>query len=333
MIISRTPFRISFFGGGTDIPAFFCEEGGQVLSTSIDKYCYVTVRHLPPFFQHSIRLAYSRIELCREFKDIQHPLIRVALEDFNQNQVEIHYDADLPGNSGLGSSSAFGVGLASCLSTIQGKKESKQKLAERVIRWERYVLNETGGYQDQIAASYGGMNRIKFHTDCSFTVNPYLLTLQDQQEFARRMILCYIPKTRLSCEISVGRHINEFNVRSSLRFIKNSVDEGLRLLQSRDFDGFGKLLHENWIHKRSFKGVTDVEIDSVYGRALKAGALGGKLLGAGGGGFMLIWCKDDNRLEVVQSLNPLLVVPIGLDIEGSKVIYTSDSSRPDSRSE
>ncbi|MBV5341180.1 MAG: kinase [Deltaproteobacteria bacterium] len=325
MIITRTPFRISFFGGGSDIPAFFREEGGQVLSTSIDKYCYVTVRHLPPFFSHSIRLAYSRLETCDSFDKIQHPLIRVALQDFNREQIEIHYDADLPGNSGLGSSSSFGVGLANCLTAMDGLLASRKELAERVIHWERNILNEAGGYQDQIAAAYGGLNHIRFSGESDFSVSPYPLTKNLRSAMLGRMILCYIPKSRLSDSVSVAREIDKKTVRENLKYIRDAVDEGLSLLQSGDLDNFGSLLHENWLRKRAFSHVTDQDIDDVYNRALNSGAIGGKLLGAGGGGFMLIWCKDDNRDEVIKALAPLLVVPFDFDYNGTQIIYFSDS--------
>lgn len=325
MIITRTPFRISFFGGGTDIPGFFSEEGGQVLSTAIDKYCYVTARHLPPFFGHSIRLAYSRLETCDSVEKIQHPLIRTALQDFHRDQVEIHYDADLPGNSGLGSSSAFGVGLASCLTAMEGRLASKRELAERVINWERNVLKEAGGYQDQIAAAYGGMNHIQFFGENNFSVHPYPLTRGLREGMLHRMILCCIPKQRLSANVSVAREVSKEGVRENLRFIRDSVNEGLACMQSGDLDGFGRLLHETWLRKRSFSHVTDQDIDDTYNRAVAAGALGGKLLGAGGGGFMLLWCRDDNRAKVIESLSPLLVVPIDFDFTGNQIIYYNDS--------
>ena len=324
MIITRTPFRISFFGGGTDIPAFFSEEGGSVLSTAINKYCYVTARHLPPFFDHSIRLAYSRLETCDSLDKIQHPLIRVALQDFNREQIEIHYDADLPGNSGLGSSSSFGVGLANCLTAMEGRLASKKELAEKVIHWERNILKEAGGYQDQIAAAYGGMNHILFSGENNFTVHPYPLTRETRVEMLKRMFLCYIPKPRLSDTVSVAGEIDNKMVRVSLRFIRDAVEEGLALMQTGDWDNFGRLLHESWLRKRAFSKVTDQDIDDVYNRAINHGAIGGKLLGAGAGGFMLIWCRQDNRAEVIKALAPLMVVPFDFDFDGTQIIYFKD---------
>lgn len=325
MIISRTPFRISFFGGGSDIPSFFREEGGQVLSTTIDKYCYVTVRHLPPFFNHSIRLAYSRLETCREFDEIQHPLIRAALRDFDRRNVEIHYDADLPGNSGLGSSSSFGVGLTACLHAMEGRISSKDALARKVIHYERHVLAESGGYQDQIAAAYGGFNHIKFFGEGDFAVQPLPVPAERRADMLSRMILCYIPKERLSATVSVARHMSQEANRANLRWIRDSVDVGLNILQDGDLDEFGRLLHESWRRKREFAGVTDPDIDAAYQRAMSAGALGGKLLGAGGGGFMLVWTRQEDRERIAGQLAPLLVVPFGFDDQGTQIIYYSDS--------
>jgi len=325
MVISKTPFRISFFGGGTDIPKFFNEEGGQVLSISIDKYCYVTARHLPPFFDHSIRLAYSKLEMVKEANEIEHPLVRVALQEFKLNNIEIHYDADLPGNSGLGSSSSFGVGLANCLSALNGRLITRRDLASIVINWERNILREAGGYQDQIAASYGGMNQIIFSSSNNFSIRPIPISEQLCVEMQSRMILCYIPKFRFSSAISVAREIDEKSVRQNLRFIRDSVDIALNLLQKNDFDSFGELLDETWKRKREFNGVSDSEINQIYSRAVNSGALGGKLLGAGGGGFMLLWCKSDNREQVIRALSPLLVVPFNFDFTGSQIIYISET--------
>ncbi len=325
MIITRTPFRISFFGGGTDIPGYFREEGGQVLSTTIDKYCYVTARKLPPFFSHSVRLAYSRMETCSSLDEIQHPLIRVALQEFKRNCIEVHYDADLPANSGLGSSSSFGVGLASCLTAMDGRTASKKELAERVINWERNVLDEAGGYQDQIAAAYGGMNHIRFFGNSEFAVHPYPLTRALREAMRERMVLCYVPKQRLSAGVSVARDVNKAVIRENLRFIGASVEEGLKLLHSPDLDGFGRLLHETWLRKRAFSGVTDDDINGAYDRGMAAGALGGKLLGAGGGGFMLMWCRESERARLVEAMAPLLVVPFDFDADGTRIIYYSDT--------
>ena len=326
MIIARVPFRVSFFGGGSDIPGFFLEEGGQVLSAAIDKYCYVTVRELPPFFDHSIRLAYSRLETCQSIDEIQHPLIRTALKEFGRDRVEIHYDADLPGGSGLGTSSAFGVGLAVSLAAMEGKVESRRTIAERVIHWERELLKEAGGYQDQIAAAYGGLNHIRFSRDGTFSVHPFPVDRDLRRQMLDRMVLCHTKSSpRLSSDVSVANDLHDPSTISNLRDIRDAVDEAVSLLSCGDLDGFGKLLHETWLRKRSLRGVTNSEIDNIYDRALAAGALGGKILGAGGGGFLLLWCGANNRARVVESLGSFTPVPFGFDNEGARLIYLGDS--------
>lgn len=322
MIISKTPFRISFFGGGSDIPAFFNEYGGQVLSTTINKYCYVSARELPPYFDHSIRLAYSKIETCNQFEEIQHPLLRVALKDFSRNNIEIHYDSDLPGRSGIGSSSSFGIGLASCLSLMEGRHLSKEELAKRVINWERDILKENGGYQDQIAAAYGGINHIQFYSPNSFKVDKINVNEEILSAILERMILFYIPTNRISSDVSVSRQIFGKDISASLRFIRDSVTEGISLMRAGDMDGLGTLLHETWLRKRSFSGVTSSAIDDIYRNATNAGALGGKILGAGSGGFILIWARETNKSKIIRDLSPLLNVPILFDFDGSKIIHT-----------
>ena len=324
MIIARVPFRISFFGGGSDISDFFVENGGQVISTTINKYCYVTARLLPPFFDHSIRLAYSKVETCKELDQINHPLIRAALTDYSRNNIEIHYDSDLPGNSGLGSSSSFGVGLAICLSALEGRIESKRKIAERVIHWERRVLDEAGGLQDQIAASFGGFNRIRFPTDGDFVVEPLAVERSFRKQMKERMVLCHIAKQRFSSDVSVARHLDKSETLTNLRFIRDTVDEAMNLIYARDIDGFGELLHESWLRKREFSGVSDPDIDAIYDRARASGAIGGKLLGAGGGGFMLLWCAEGKTKAVEAAISPTLVVPFDFDNTGGQIIYYND---------
>lgn len=324
MIISRVPFRISFFGGGSDISDFFMKNGGQVISTTINKYCYVTARTLPPFFDHSIRLAYSRVETCKRVEEVNHPLIRAALSDYARNNIEIHYDSDLPGNSGLGSSSSFGVGLAICLAALEGRLESRQRIAERVIHWERHVLKEAGGLQDQIAASFGGFNRIRFATNGDFSVEPLVIERELRERMKDRMVLCHIPKPRFSSDVSVARHLDQSQTLANLKFIRDTVDEAMSLLHSQDLDRFGELLHESWLRKREFSGVSDAEIDALYESARNAGAIGGKLLGAGGGGFMLIWCAEGARSAVEAALAPRLVIPFDFDNTGGQIIYYQD---------
>lgn len=321
MIITRTSFRMSFFGGGTDIPEWFSEEGGQVLSTTIDKYCYVTVRNLPPFFDHSIRLAYSRLETVSEFKDIQHPLVRVILSDFDSKDVEIHYDADLPGNSGLGTSSSFGVGLVSALAGMKGKLLPPGEVADKVIQFERFVLKEHGGFQDQIAAAYGGFNHIVFYRDGTYSVRPVVITKDRLQQFKESLVLCYIPIKRFSSDVSLARGFSKERYAGHLKSIQRSVDEALSILQDGEISDLGVLMNEVWNKKRQLDGVTTPEIDEIYNIGLSAGALGGKLLGAGGGGFMLFFCEPEKQAKLAKALGNMLRVPFNFEQEGSQIIY------------
>jgi len=321
MIITRTPFRISFFGGGTDIPAWFLQEGGQVLSTTINKYCYVTARHLPPFFEHSIRLAYSKIETVSQHDDIQHPLIRVILKDFASNNIEIHHDSDLPGSSGLGTSSSFGAGLIAALKGLQGKFLSNQELANKVIHYERHVLQEHGGYQDQIAATYGGLNHILFHTNGHYSVRPLPIHKERLQRFKESLLLCYIPIKRLSSNISLAKEFKKEKHDEKLRFIHNCVDNGLNILLNGELEDLGHLMHEAWMYKRQLDNVTNPTIDEVYDAARSAGALGGKVLGAGGGGFMLFYCQKEKQQNVLNALKKLLFVPFEFEQDGVQIIY------------
>jgi D-glycero-alpha-D-manno-heptose-7-phosphate kinase len=251
-------------------------------------------------------------------------LIRAALSEYGRKDIEIHYDSDLPGNSGLGSSSSFGVGLAISLAALEGRIESRRSVAERVINWERNVLHEAGGYQDQIASAFGGLNHIRFSGECDFSVEPIAADAILRRKMTDRMVLCHIPKSRFSSDVSVARQLDSTATLMSLCFIRDTVDEALQLLQSQDLDGFGRLLHESWLKKREFAGVTDGDIDNVYERAQAAGAIGGKLLGAGGGGFMLLWCQEGMRSKVEAAIAPLLVIPVEFDNTGGQVIYFHD---------
>jgi D-glycero-alpha-D-manno-heptose-7-phosphate kinase len=321
MIITQTPFRISFFGGGTDIPAWFTHEGGQVLSTAIDKYCYVTARDLPRFFDHSIRVAYSTTEMATKPGDIRHPLIRVILEGYALNNIEIHYDSDLPGNSGLGTSSSFGVGLLAAIHGLRGELMAPRELAEKTIHFERDVLQEAGGYQDQIAAAFGGFNHIRFHPDGTWTVRPLTINKDRLASLKDALILCYIPTKRFSGQISLAGDFVKDHHDARLRFMHESVDQGLQILMRGDLDDFGRLMHDAWTYKRQFDRVTNPMIDEVYESARKAGALGGKVLGAGGGGFMALYCPRQRQPEVREALRNLLVVPFDFEPEGVRVIY------------
>lgn len=326
MIITRVPFRVSFFGGGTDIPVWFERHGGAVLSTTIDKYCYVTARSLPPFFDHRIRLAYSRIELVSEWDEIEHPLIRAALQRFGRSDVEIHYDADLPAWSGLGTSSAFGVGLAGVLAAMEGRMMSRRDLAIEAIRLERHVLKEAGGYQDQVAAAYGGLNHIKFHASGDFDVHPVVLSPERLAVLQRSLLLCYIPKARKSGDVSPASNYQPDRSDPLLEFIHGSVDTALRVLSTGEIRDLGELLHETWERKRQLPGTTNATIDDAYEAAREAGATGGKILGAGSGGFMLLFCPEEMQRRVMDRLSDLLFVPFSFDRSGMQVIHYDPGS-------
>lgn len=327
MIITRVPFRVSFFGGGTDIPVWFERHGGAVLSTTIDKYCYVTARPLPPFFDHRVRLAYSRIELANELADIEHPLIRAALERFGRRDVEIHYDADLPAWSGLGTSSAFGVGLVAALGGMEGRLLSRKDLAIEAIRLERHVLQEPGGYQDQVAAAYGGFNHIQFHPTGDFDVHPILLPPERMAALQRSLLLCYIPKVRKSGDVSPAANYSPEKSDHLLEFLKSSVGTALRIISEGDMRDLGELMHQTWFRKRQLPGTSNETIDSAYQAARDAGATGGKILGAGAGGFMLLFCPEEHQRKVRESLSDLLFVPFSFDRSGMQIIHYAPTTQ------
>ena len=263
MIITRVPFRVSFFGGGTDMPVWFERHGGAVISTTIDKYCYVTARPLPPFFDHRVRLAYSRIELVSELSEIEHPLIRAALQRFDRTDIEIHYYADLPAWSGLGTSSAFAVGLVGALSGLEGRLLSKKDLAIEAIRLERHVLEESGGYQDQVAAAYGGFNHVEFDPAGDFVVHPVVVSPERMAVLQRSLMLCYIPKTRKSGDVSPAANYRPEKSDPLLQFLHESVDIALRIISEGELRDLGELMHQTWFRKRQFPGTTNATIDEA----------------------------------------------------------------------
>ncbi len=325
MIITRVPFRVSFFGGGTDMPVWFERHGGAVISTTIDKYCYVTARPLPPFFDHRVRLAYSRIELVSELSEIEHPLIRAALERFDRTDIEIHYDADLPAWSGLGTSSAFAVGLVGALSGLEGRLLSKKDLAIEAIRLERHVLEESGGYQDQVAAAYGGFNHVEFDPAGDFEVHPVVVSPERMAVLLRSLMLCYIPKTRKSGDVSPPANYRPEKSDPLLQFLHESVDIALRIISEGEMRDLGELMHQTWFRKRQFPGTTNATIDEAYQAARDAGATGGKILGAGAGGFMLLFCPEEMQRAVRERLSSLLFVPFAFDRSGMQVIHYQPS--------
>lgn len=330
MIITQTPFRMSFFGGGTDFPDFYREHGGAVISTTFDKYCYVNVRHLPRFFDYSTELSYARTERVKRVEDIEHPAIREAMKHLDMHEIRLTYEADLPARSGLGTSSSFAVGMLNAFYALKGKYADKRKLADDAIFLERVLCNESGGVQDQIAASFGGMNRINFNAE-GYTVNPVIISPERKKLLNRNLMLFFTGFSRLSSDIQVAAEKNLKSKQNQLLEMLSLVDDAEKILTSKtDLEEFGRLLDYTWQLKR---GITDKvstdSIDVVYSRALQAGATGGKLLGAGGGGFLLFYVDPDKQENVRKALENLLYVPFEFENGGTRVIhYTPESYEP-----
>lgn len=324
MIITRTPYRISFFGGGTDYPGWYREHGGAVLSTTIDKYCYLSARYLPPFFEHRIRVVYSKIESCNRLDQIQHPAVRETLRLLNFDRgVEIHHDGDLPARSGMGSSSAFTVGLLNALHALKGNMASKQQLAREGIRIEQDILKETVGSQDQVNAAYGGFNHILFHQSEEISVRPVILPHARQKELASHLMLFYTGIARTADKVASTYVPSLEQKRRQLRILRDMVDEALTILCGNgNIREFGELLHESWIAKRSIsEKISNSEIDEIYDAAREKGAVGGKITGAGGGGFLLLFVPPNCQNAVRERLHDLLHVPFAFENSGSQVIF------------
>lgn len=324
MIITKTPYRISFFGGGTDHPAWFKENGGGVLATTFDKYCYISVRYLPQFFDHKFRVVYSVIESTKTIDQIKHPSVRETLNYFKIKEgLEVHHDGDLPARSGLGSSSSFTVGLTNALNALKGVQNSKLDLANTAIHIEQNLINECVGSQDQISVAYGGMNKIIFNQDESFSVNPLILNQDRKNELNDHLMLFYTGISRFSSDISKSQVLNMKNRTSQMHDLYSMVDEGTSILENSNtsLDEFGKLLHESWEIKKSLSDkVSNVLIDETYEAARSAGALGGKILGAGGGGFVIFFVKPKDQKAVKAKLKNLVHVPFKFENTGSKVV-------------
>ena len=324
MIISKTPFRISLFGGGTDYPSWYRENGGSVLATAIDKYCYISCRHLPPFFEHKHRIVYSKVENVKEIKEIQHPSVRAVLSSLETNTgLEIHHNGDLPARSGIGSSSSFTVGLINVINALKGQQISKEDLAKQAIYIEQKVLKESVGSQDQILASFGGFNRINFYPDDTFNITPVIISKSLTDQLQNHMLLFFTGLSRFSSDIARDKIANFKNRFQELSQIKQMVDEGLSILQSPStpIAELGKLLHESWQLKRSLSDkVSTPEIDTIYQAGLAAGAIGGKILGAGGGGFILFFAKPENHKNIRKKLKGLVQVSFCFDNTGSKIV-------------
>jgi D-glycero-alpha-D-manno-heptose-7-phosphate kinase len=324
MIICRTPFRISFFGGGTDYPPWYRVHGGAVLAATIDKYCYLTCRYLPPFFEHRIRLVYRKIETCKTVAEISHPAVREVLRFLRIDRgIELHHDGDLPARSGMGSSSAFTVGLLHALHALNGRMPTKKQLAAESIYIEQEVLHETVGSQDQVMAAHGGLKHVKFLADGEIAVAPMVLPAGRSAELHAHLMLFYTGIVRTASDVAKSYVDDIESRRRQLRIMKDLVEESIDILTAgKDINAFGHLLHEAWLAKRSLSAkVSSPEVDGLYEQARVAGALGGKLTGAGGGGFLLLFVPPDKRQAVSAQLGNLIHVPFEFDPAGSQIIF------------
>lgn len=324
MIITRTPFRVSLFGGGTDYPVWFREHGGTVLATTINKYCYITCRYLPPFFTHTSRIVWSKIELVREREEIQHPAVREALSFLGiRDGVELHHEGDLPARTGLGSSSAFTVGVLNALYGLKGIMAGREQLAREAMEIEHDRLQENVGCQDQILAAFGGFNRVDFWGEREFRVSPIIVSAERLRELQDHLMLVFTGYSRTASAIAAEQISATPHKIRELKAMHQMVDEAIRILNSpRDLVDLGRLLHENWQLKRTLSDkITTSDIDDIYGRARRAGCVGGKLLGAGGGGFLLLFVRPGDQARVASALQGLLHVPFEFESVGTHVIF------------
>lgn len=326
MIITKTPFRMSFFGGGTDMEDYFKEYGGAVISTTFDKYCYVNVRHLPRFFDYTNEISYSKTERVKTVDEIQHPAVRNAMKMLDMHELRLTYEADLPARSGLGTSSSFAVGMLNAFYSLKGKFADKRKLADEAIYLERVLCNESGGWQDQIAASFGGLNRINFSKD-GYEVVPIIISPERKKQLNHNLLMFFTGFTRFSSDIQKTNSITSSAEKiNRLHEMYKLVDQAEAVLQDShsDLDDFGRLLDYTWqLKKNTGEKISTSSIDKLYEEGVKAGALGGKLLGAGGGGFLIFYVQPEKQEAVKKAMKDLLYIPFEFENSGTKVIYYS----------
>lgn len=331
MIITKTPFRMSFFGGGTDMKEFFEENGGAVLSTTFDKYCYVNVRHLPRFFDYSTELSYSKTERVTNLADIQHPLIRNAMEMLDMHEIRLTYEADLPARSGLGTSSSFAVGMLNAFYALKGKYAGKKRLSDESIYLERVLCQEAGGWQDQIAAAYGGFNRINFKED-TYEVLPIITSPERKKQLNKNLMMFFTGFTRFSSDVQKANGLNKKDKITQLKEMYSLVDDAEKILTDRNqsLDEFGRLLDHTWKLKRQTGAAVSTDsIDGLYAKGIEAGAIGGKLLGAGGGGFLVFYVEPDKQKSVQLAMKDLMHIPFEFEDGGTRVIhYTPETYEP-----
>lgn len=324
MIITKTPFRMSFFGGGTDMESFFREYGGAVLSTTFDKYCYVTVRHLPRFFNYSTEISYSNTERVTSVDEIQHPAVRNAMKMLDMHEIRLTYEADLPARSGLGTSSSFAVGMLNAFYALKGKYADKRRLADEAIYLERVLCKEAGGWQDQIAASFGGFNRINFNKDGTYDVLPIIIAPDRKKQLDDNLLMFFTGFTRFSSDVQKANASGHVDKTKQKLEMLDLVDEAEKVLvdKNRDLDDFGRMLDHTWRLKRQTgNAITTDGINALYARGIDAGALGGKLLGAGGGGFLIFYVQPEKKEAVMDAMKDLLYVPFHFEDGGSRVLY------------
>ena len=327
MIITRTPFRISFFGGGTDYPAHYKEHGGAVLSTTINKYCYITCRYLPPFFDHKFRIRYTSREETQDIKEIRHPSVRECLRFLEIDKgIEMAHSGDIPAMSGIGSSSSFTVGFLNALYSLKGVMPTKRKLAYDAIHVEQDLIGENVGSQDQVAAAFGGFNRIEFGGRDGVFVQPITVGQRRVKELENSLLFYFTRFSRFASDVAAEQIKETPNKHKELSVMREMVDEAVNILNSghRSIHEFGNLLHESWMVKKSLTNkISNRDIDEIYKAAKQAGALGGKLCGAGGGGFMLLLVPPEFQPKVKEALKTLLLVPFRFETLGSHVIFYS----------
>ena len=317
---------MSFFGGGTDMKDYFVEHKGAVLSTTFDKYCYVNVRHLPRFFDYSTEISYSKTERVTDINNIQHPAIREAMKMLNMQEIRLTYEADLPARSGLGTSSSFAVGMLNAFYSLKGKYVDKKKLADDAIYLERVLCNETGGWQDQIAAAYGGFNRINFGPD-GYEVLPVIISPERKRQLNNNLMMFFTGFTRFSSDVQKTNNIS--GTKSKIEILGKMyelVDEAEAVLTdtNRDLDDFGRLLDTTWkLKKGTGCAISTGSIDDLYIKGIHAGALGGKLLGAGGGGFLVFYVQPEKQKNVREAMKNLMYIPFKFENGGTRVIHYS----------
>ncbi len=325
MIITRTPYRISFFGGGTDYPKWYQDHGGSVIATTIDKYCHISCRKLPPFFNHKHRIVYSNTEMVKQIEEIKHPAVRTVMQKYQiDDGLEVHYDGDLPSRTGIGSSSSFVVGFSHTMMALKGIYAGKRDLASVAVDIEQNLMGEVVGSQDQISATYGGFNRIDFNTNGGFEVSPMVISKDRLELFEKSCMLFFTGISRTASDVAKTQVDNFDKKQIELHGISRITEEATKVFHSsQDFlPEIGRLLNETWLLKRSLSSmVSNSTIDEIYTKAINAGALGGKILGAGGGGFILFLVEPDRQEQVKKSLEGLLHVNFKFETQGSRIIF------------